>query len=283
MRSRFGEEPLQTQTPEFKAHTEYELPFAWGSLHVTEQAHKAYGLAPLTTASLENESGVSMPNLPDFRTHIWLVAPDELPFTIEAFPGLPLTMGAAMTEVTPSGIEVICGFDKTATEIADGFTRAMEADDVEPPEDQRPDELEQQTHQLLAHNFARLAGRNVAPYAHQLLEAAADKVVLTKAKNDFFIGLGGAAFINAYELAFTGRVDVASELTGTGMVAVGSAIAYRGIKKYFKGREAVKVFVANTSVQYAQMVAEDIHRTYCARYFDHQLQGMLGDQDDPNQ
>lgn len=277
MKRPFRASPSETVAAEFKTREKYELPFIWGSLHVTEQADAAYGLVPLTTQSLESEanrlSGIEAKN---FRTDIWLVGPKELEYLPPSYPDSPIFSGRSETQTSDKGIEVICGFAKDDEEITQFVLELTESDGMELPEDAPPDLLTQGAHQMIAHGIVDIVATNVAFATQHLLENDTGNTVLSRARKDFLIGLGGGTYMSVSQLVMQGHVDTFGEVASGGLVVGGAMFAYHGLRQYIHNMAAIRRMIDEKSNQFGMIVASDIHRTYCTKHFDSQAKEMFG-------
>lgn len=250
----------------------------WGSLHVTEQADTAYGLVPLTTLTLEESEAnrLSMVKPPGFRTDIWLVGPEEFEHPLIPFPGTPIVSGASRTEQTDKGLEVTCSFEQRDVQIIHQFQDRIESGEAELPEDPSPHLLSQEAHRMVADALVNMVAKNVTAAAQHFLENDVSNMVLSRARKNFQIGLGGAAFVLAAELIVQGRVDTLGEVSISSLVVGSAMVAYHGIKKYLENLGEIRHGSSVIAEQYAQVVAYDIYRTYSASHFNQQAEEMFG-------
>lgn len=277
MKKAFGAARSEIFAPEIKSREKYELTFPWGSLHVTDHADAAYRLVPLTTQSLESETNrLSTVGVPDFRTDIWLAGPQELDYLQPLHLGLPSIHGRGEFRPTDRGIEVIHGYDKDDKDLIAYFQEQVESGEMELPDDAPPDFLAQYAHQMLTHSFATMIAGFVEPMVQRHLEKDINNMVMSQARKNFLIGLGGGTFISVEQLALYGHVDAFGETMSGALVVGGAMIAYRGVKKYLQQMSTIRQIIAASASQYAQTVAYDINRTYSAEHFNYQAREMFG-------
>lgn len=268
---------LETADAENKVRVKYELTFPWGSLHVTQEADAAYGLVPLTTQSLEdgaNRRGGSY--TPDFRTDIWLVGPQELEHSALSNAGSPMFHGNDGLDITDRGIKLVCSYGKCDKELVEYYQGQIELDEMELPDDAPPDYLDQYAHQVIVSAFTALAAELATLAVQHLRQKDINNMVMSRARNNFLIGLGGGTFISAEQLIIYGHVNTFAEVSSSALVASGAIIAYRGIKKYFQRMTDIRNAIAEGANYHAEVVAYDLNRTYSVSHFNHQVEEMFG-------
>lgn len=274
-----GERSAANTAAEFKSSERYSLPFVWGRIHVTEEAEQAYGLAPLTTSAIEEENNKKIGELDEnIKTDIWIVGPSEIPGGFHAVgDGVPV---AAKGKITPEGIDVVCAFAASEKEIVDHIEELADTDSWNIDEDAPPDILSQEVHSLYADTLSGVLIPNMMPTVHAKLQEASGAMAITGAKRSLRIGLFGAAYINAANLIITGEVDKFTELTSGASLAAGGYFAYRGLKKYIQRPGTTNMLMVMAG-GYTEMVANDVHRTFCPRHFNQQMQDLFeSDPDD---
>lgn len=277
MRKSFGEGSPGGWLPESKPAEKYEIPFLWGSLHVSEQADKAYGLVPLTTKSLESDTNSLFGDIKDsgLHTDIWLVGPDEMgPPPIQA-PEEAFFIGCAVSRPTKKGVELWCSYGGTDDDLARFIREQMEYEGHEIPHDAPPDFIGQEVHHAISHRLADGVVQNLQVPVRHVLKNSADKHAFRQAKKSFLAGFGSAAWIDGFELLANGRIDTIGEVSGIGFAALGSTVAYLGLRKYIAINEGMNSHIDYLASRYIQEIGYDIHRTYCRHHFDSQAEGMF--------
>ncbi len=254
----------------------YSVPFSWGSVHVSEQADEAYKLHPLITKSMTAHEVGSFDHaeyLPDID--IWIVGPDELgewsmPPGFEG--AISLRSGCRFSN---DGIEMIMTVNKNEEQIMDILSKGINEGLDEITDEDPPDIIAQNAHQHIAHSLVGIVTRELPRSAATFMEGEAARSAVRGERKTLIQGFLSAAFISSYDYIIDGRLNVFSEMTSGALLAGSGVLAYRGLRDYIKMSGEIRTALRYASVIYSQFVAEDLHKLFCSRSFDHSLEGMM--------
>ena len=264
---------------EFKSKERYQLPYSWGTLHVTHQADEAYGLRPLNTDP--ETLGQPMPHgdvINHIRTNIWLVGPDELadwPYDLELEDDASSISVRVESFLVEDGIGVVAGFGKAHKETVQAFASDVEAGIIEMGDDERPDALDQKVRIRMLHLLVHDINEAVSRASVDYLNKVANNSVFKSAKRDLVTGVGGAAVISSIGYTAEGRINPVIAGLSIFLLSVNGIKLYRDLKKYIEKTDQRRRVEGFFSVNYGSAVAGELHRTYCPDYFDHQIQQLL--------
>ncbi len=253
------------ETPEI----EYSIPYNWGHLHMTERAHQAYKVIPLTPVI---EGGSDEYNNIDGSPSIDItVRVPEEEFTEPVRPIVNRRQKSLVTSVTP-GLDsktVEASTERALMDLIDIFGSDIPEGEIEKISSQ----IKQDTPQKIGHLITELSMVQTQREFAEHLQAEADKRSVRQSRAVGAIGVAGGAMILSLTSLLGGEgaspesIAIATGYSGYGVYKMG-----RLSKDYLKNRQLIKQGNGLASSIVAEVVGEDIHRSFCRRHFDSEFE-----------
>lgn len=281
---------------------EYAIPFDWGSLQVTSQAHEAYGME-LLVPSIKPEQ-LSKHDSPTLKgpLHFMLVAPDESQLEIDpsyiALQPLPNTVQSkkSMSVVLNLNEDKQGLVEDMRGVVADAIRHKISQEGLELDEIANDEILKRSIDfdtnmsldeaitynapQELARRLALVAGVSALAIGHTQLNEAHNKSLL---RNLSVRGLG-VVVSNAVLLSPIVVSESSPSLgTASAAIAVNTAVhlnmGYSALRNWLRNAGDRDKQIADTTSKIQIMVSDDIFSVYSRDHFDQQLEELLRDLD----
>lgn len=279
--------------PAMEAPVSYTLPFKWGNFNVTEAAHEAYELTPLTGKIVHG--GGRDTNEPAYSdglgVDIWLTGPDEFEAADREPSQLSGIKVANETYLHRQGIGLQIKFDKSRNVLKQGMAADIEAqtdgvgaEDLmainSPFEEPVPlmEVIDKDISRLMVHGLVRFMSQDALNGLNQLQSVNDRYLTLSQTKQ---ILIGGLA-ISGIELGLS-FIDPALLPPIPAGIAVAIAnnvwtmrLAYIRLKNHFMEAESREQIYGAIAQSRARLVSKDVHDTYCVDTFDANIEAAFG-------
>lgn len=261
-------ESEQTNTPEIA----YSVQYPWGQLHVSESAHDAYRMQPLTPV-IEGGSADFTPDTDSPSIELTVVTPSELDQepvvatseSTNALAGL-IELGPSIqsvTDIAESTLEQLvseAGVDVAESEFADAT-----------------EEFQQDAPQQLAHLLAARTAHEVERLVESDVLDQVDERLYSRLRMLGSITVLGNAGVVAPNFFFDdGAVGPLSYSLATLYSAFWLMRGRQELKRYMESKPQVERSASLAGVAMAQVVGEDIHASYCRRHFNNEFNDIIG-------
>lgn len=267
---------------------EYTVPYDWGRLHVSGDAHSAYGMQPLTADILEGGS-LRGYGLNPLNIDIFLLGPNQVPHS-------PDDDQAGDMYVTSRhlkrGVVVSIGLSNSQTElhtqlgelVAKSITENNNEPDIDittvTTEDGIPisEVLANNTPQMVAHLIAGVIQEEVSSSVEQWQTDIEARKAYRSISFTGASALVGAGIILAPSFLVSNGVVRPEQLIVPSIYAGVQLNSARAKLKRFvtsqHRRQALSQFSANII---GTVAAESVHHTYCSKHFDATTESLLND------
>lgn len=255
--------------PQFNLPLEYTIPYRWGSLQVTEEAHEAYGLIPLTL-TVEADKHDELPKT-NSSIDLLIVGPDQLVDEDAKYQGRIMISSTAKT--SKDKIQIAMGLngdlDTINKEIKSSLFGFLGVEELESTEALGlSEQLEHDTPQMIVHRFID----GIDEYLPLVYSVWAENN-----HNKKFIKsmttLGGIALgIPTLQLAAIAATDLVID---TQSLLISSAASFGALLKVRK--EVKDKLTSSGSNEHmlriaselaTKVVCSDIHSSFCSHEFD---------------
>lgn len=260
--------PRKLEIPQAELPMRYGVAYRWGSLHVTESAHDAFGLEPVRTDRvIEGRLPITRGRRRTPNVHIVLVGPDQFDTNKgDTYVGPHLSRRAT---------GLVIGFAETASERAermhaelnhalDLMDEAPATDDVETDGGQEsagldPEQLARYGSSVVSHSLAAVVESQLPDALNATFNAEDDRRASNSMAKETAIGLGGAIAL----MGLSGQPDLVDAGISVGFGGVFVANAKLSVRQYMGGAESRQRAAKFTSAFMAARVADDLHSTFC--------------------
>lgn len=278
-----------------ETEVKYAIPYGWGALHVTDLAHQAYDLQPLTPDKVsEDEIDITEPMIHKNRVDVYLLSPDEF---ADKVPGESsqqpdssesnLTSGdnvifgvSAKALLHQRGAELYLGLShgtadikKAQLEGLERFAQAQSQDVESLCVDDRPaiEVLNQMVSQEVVHRLSDVAGITAGHAMDDLLQTSNRKDLWRTMKLSRNLGIVGVAAALC--------IDVNNQLLENSLVLgyLGTILSLEAsaLKKYLMGRNKINDEIGEIATLYERAVQQGIHGSYCSHSFNRKTQALF--------
>lgn len=273
----------QLELAELSLPLEYSIPFDTGSLHVTQAAHEAYCMIPLSPNVIEGGQ-LDRKDTVGPKIDIILIGPNEF----DTSGGDMLTK----SHVYKDGVGLVVGFSDTHAQMREKIITSI-ADSAQEADIDLPDggvgaitsdegisldeSLANEVPQILAHSLANA----VAGEVRQSVEIWA-KMNLSRAEYKKIVVSGSLSLIGT-GLVLSPQILLDDRLIGPGSLLIGAAysafflnMARRRLKEFIdtmpKRESIARILGMSTSL----LVAEGVHASFCSKHFNRTAEEQLG-------
>jgi hypothetical protein len=263
----------------------YNVPFEWGTLHVSEEAAEAYGLVPLTPDAVEPAAEPGLPKqLTDLPpTDILIAGPTEI---LERSSDVPMQSGkwlggVLLSNVAKQGSMMTLGFlhdtDDLRKNVLDdatehfGIDREHLAELVSDEGLSLESVVEHDVPQIFAHAIAQTLFEASAHLKVAQLEQQSSRRLKRVLVTSGAIAVAGTGVM----LGIDTLVDNFSPLS---MSVVGIYAGVQGmlIRTRYKRQKLISMFdkqIARlTGAMYGHQISSDVHAAFCRKLFDAKLE-----------
>lgn len=278
----------QLNLPEANLPVEYSIPFDWGNLYVTEAAHKAYGMVPLSPETVDGKPPTSTNSAATPRVDVILVGPEEYEHDDQS--------ALVATKIYSGGVGMVIGFPAAQDEISKHLGASL-GEKLAKMEEELPTEvmeeikehsiiptaedIENDLPQMLAH---QLAGVAEVPLAEGLETWFGKQGIDREYRKIVALGIGAIVaagvevtpglashnhLVNPIQIAFAGVLAL-----------VYLNLARTKLKTHIENGPLNQRIAKLTARNKAFMISYDLHNSFCRNHFDRNAETMLNG-DDP--
>lgn len=269
---------------------QYDVPYQWGALHVTTRAEESYGFVPLTADTVKG-GGVdtSDKTTAGLRTDIYFMSPEEFAEHTTSGelspPFISGGMGFCSVALNKNGVELRMSLIRDTKDIREylleGISRTVEhfggdiADITNIDGIPIAETIGQDSTQALIHDLCEFTALLTAQSATEFMKVEANKKAMRKMNGLGAAGLAGAGIMLGLGGLSHGGLDIFS--TGSAIANMGgySYLARRSIKRHLMETSVRDNNIESFADEYANMIAGDIHSTYCTSHFDLQAERLF--------
>lgn len=236
----------------------YSIPYAWGTLRVTNEADATYGLIPLTPEAVAGD--IVTRKADDYRSsrlEIRLAGPQELNQLGDMVGVSQWAGGVVMAKVDDEALKLTIGFVVGAEELAAPLIESSHIDDA--GNDVVP--------QILAHELAREIGTATASNITASENEKLNRRLRRQVRRSGRIAIASTGTIVALDATIGDISPFTMALLGTAIIS--QAVVYSRIRRRAKVIEAdMRPAHFITGLRLGAIAARDVHASYCRNVFD---------------
>ena len=270
--------------PEATLPLEYTVPYDWGSLHVSQEAHDSYGIMPFCPNVIEGGQFDSSKQRPDPRLDVFLVGPKE-----------SQTQGSelhSVSQIYKHGIGIAVAFPDNQVDlhqkIVSDLNFALSQLHEDAPknileyitdEDGIPavESVEHDIPQLFAHTFASLSGLEMAAALETWINRYDSNRIYRQVKLLGAGGIVGAGVVLTPALLADSHIGIGNLVIPSVYLTTYWNLARLNLKRFFRNQEQKQEVAKLTSKVAGLQISDSIHKTFCSRHFDLANEPRLGE------
>jgi hypothetical protein len=273
--------PFETAPPrnDVQEPIQYSIPYKWGDWHVSETAHDAYGLVPLTADVLPGYVSQDKTELRP-NTQIFLVTPGEL-----GIPEIPSGGFFVRPILSKHGVEITIALGENAEELTSRLQEStlqaigehtgldvdnLKRDAIDGDGVSLEENLKHAVPQMVMHNFVNALGQRVPELTTIWKRVEMNRKFAKRVAAYGGVVLTGGAIVALSTITNHSADSNTMELLGL-YYGVEGGIVYDMLRRHLRLANSKEHLLETQSKVYGDMVASDIHSTYCRDHFDRML------------
>jgi len=269
-----------------EAELQYGIEYPWGALHVTKNAHQAYSLVPLVEG-VKNGDGITLDPVEEYpiRTDIYLLEPEEYinMATDGTLPKEPYmnSDGMGATVLHKGGMEIILGL-KGRTDAAVDFAKENLSQmsgllDFNIDDDEVREMIEQDMPQLALTYLCSLVKMATENSADEYVRAETAKKTMRATSYAGSLAVLGTSTMLGAGLVDNGRIDGFEAMATIGFLGAFELIRRIPLRAHLSYTNERERKMEKMTTGYANIIANDIYKTYSAEHFNKQAEAMLSE------